>query len=95
SNTEAISRVRPKHSKLYQADQWESQRDEPNYREQRRSSGENLNHTTFSLVTSSQSAAELARNVRTIEANIVQMREQKQEIEKPRSERDRGMDFGM
>lgn len=93
SNTEAISRVRPKYNKLYQADQWESQRDESNYREQRRSSGENLNHTTFSLVTSSQSAAEFTRNVRIIEANIVQMNERKQEIEKPRPKQDRGMDF--
>lgn len=93
SNTEAISRVRPKYSKLYQADQWESQRDESNYREQRRSSGENLNHTTFSLVTSSQSAAEFTRNVRIIEANIVQMNERKQEIEKPLPKQDRGMDF--
>lgn len=95
SNTEAISRVRPEYSKLYQADQWESQRDKPNYREERRSSGENLNHTTFSLVTSSQSAAEFARNIRDIEANIVQMTERKKEVEKPQLKRDRGMNFGM
>ena len=93
SNTEAISRVRPKHSKLYQADQWESQRDEPNYREQRRSSGENLNHTTFSLVTSSQSAAELARNIRTIEANIVKMKERKKEMEQSQLNQDSGMGY--
>lgn len=93
SNTEAISRVRPKHSKLYQADQWESQRDEPNHSQQRRSSGKNLNHTTFSLVTSSQSAAEFARNVRTIEANIVQIKERKKEMEQSQLNQDSGMGY--
>ncbi|KAF1013664.1 MAG: DNA relaxase MbeA [Acinetobacter bereziniae] len=94
-NTDTISRARKKYSHLYRADQWQSQRDEPNYSEQRRSSRENLNHTTFSLVTSSQSAAEFDRNVRTIEANIVQMKERKKEMEQPKLKQDRGMNFGM
>jgi hypothetical protein len=84
-NTEAISRARTQYSKLYRADQWQSQRDEPDYSQQRRSTGENLNHTAFSLVTSSQSSAEFARNVRDIEKNIVQMKERKKEMEKPRT----------
>ena len=94
-NAEAISRARTQYSKLYRADQWQSPRDESDYSEQRRSSGENLNHTAFSLVRSSQSSAEFARNIRDIEKNLVQMNERKQEIEKPRPKQDRGMDFGM
>lgn len=92
SNTEAISRVRQEYSKLYQADQRESPRYEPDHSEQRRSSRENLNYTTFSLVTSSQSSAEFARNIRDIEKNLEQIREHQKEIEKPRPKQDRGMD---
>ena len=94
-NTEAISRARTKYSKLYGADQWKSSRDEPDHSQQRRSTGENLNRTAFSLVTSDKSSAEFARNVRDIEKNILQMNERKQEIERPRPRQDRGMDFGM
>ena len=94
-NTEAISRARTQYSKLYRADQWQSPRDEPNYSQQQRSAGENLNHTAFSLVRSSQSSEEFARNIRDIEKNIVQIKEHQKEIEKPQSKQDRGMDFGM
>ena len=94
-NTDTISRARMQYSKLYRADQWQSPRDEPDYSEQRRSSGENLNHTAFSLVRSSQSSAEFARNIRDIEKNLVQMKELKKEMDKPQLKRDRGMDFGM
>jgi len=92
-NTEAISRTRTQYSKLYRADQWKSSRDEPDHSQQRRSSGENLNRTAFSLVTSDQSAAEFARNIRDIETNIVQMKERKKEMDKPKP--DRGMDFSL
>jgi hypothetical protein len=95
NNTEAISRIRAQYSDLYRADQWQSQRDEPNYNEQRGRTGENLNHTAFSLVRSSQSSAEFARNIRVIEANIVQMKEQQKEMEKPQPKKSRGMDFEM
>ena len=94
-NADTISRARTQYSKLYRADQWQSPRNEQDYSEQRRSSGENLNHTAFSLVRSSQSSEEFARNIRDIEKNIVQMNERKQEIEKPRPKQDRGMYFGM
>ena len=94
-NAEAISRSRTQYGKLYRADQWQSSRDEPDYSRQRRSSGENLNHTAFSLVRSSQSAAEFARNVKDIEKNIVQIKELQKKIEKPKSKQDRGMDFGI
>ena len=92
-NAEAISRARTQYSKLYRADQWKSSRDEPDHSQQRRSSGENLNRTAFSLITSDQSAAEFARNIRDIETNIVQMKERKKEMDKPKP--DRGMDFSL
>ena len=92
-NTEAISRAGTQYSKLYRADQWQGQRDEPNHSQQRRSAGENLNHTAFSLVRSSQSSEEFARNIRDIEKNIVQMKERQKEMEKPRPKQDRGMDL--
>lgn len=92
-NTDKISRVRPKHSKLYQADQWESPRDEPDHNQQRSSIGENLNSTAFSLVRSSQSSAEFTRNIGDIEKNIVNMRKREKVIDQPK--RDRGMDFSM
>ena len=94
-NTEAISRIREKYGNVYRADQWQSQRDEPNYNELRGRTGENLNRTAVSLVRSSQSAAEFARNVRTIEANIIQMKERKMEMEQPQPKQDRGMSWGM
>ena len=94
-NTEAISRSRTQYSKLYRADQWKSSRDEPDHSQQRRSAGENLNRTAFSLVTSDQSSAKFARNVRDIEKNLVQIKEHQKEIEQPRPKQDRGMDFGM
>ena len=94
-NTNTISRARTQYSKLYRADQWQSPRDEQDYSRQQRSSGENLNHTAFSLVRSSQSSTEFARNVGDIEKNLIQISERKQEIEKPRPKQDRGMDFGM
>ena len=94
-NTDAISRIREKYGNVYRADQWQSQRDEPNYNELRGRTGENLNRTAFSLVTSSQSTAELARNIRDIEANIVQIKERQKEMDKPQPKQDRGMSWGM
>ncbi|WP_122902554.1 relaxase/mobilization nuclease domain-containing protein [Acinetobacter sp. B51(2017)] len=90
-NTEAISRARTQYSKLYRADQWQSSRDEPDYSQQRRSTGENLSLTTLSLVTSDQSSAELTRNIRDIEKNLIQMKQECAEIERTK---DRGIDFG-
>ena len=94
-NTEAISRARTQYSKLYRADQWQSPRDESDYSQQRRSSGDNLNHTAFSLVRSSESSAEFARNVGDIEKNLLQMKQKIKEVEKPQPKQDRGMDWGM
>jgi hypothetical protein len=95
-NTEAISRARTRYSKLYRADQWENPRDDSDHSQQRRSAGENLNRTVFSVVASSQCTAEFARNIRVIEANIVKMkeREQHKEMEQPQPKQDRGMSWG-
>ena len=90
-NTEAISRARTQYSDLYRGDQGQSSRDERDYRQQRRSAGENLNRTVFSVVASSQCTAEFARNIRVIEANIVKIKE----MEKPQPNKSRGMDFEM
>ena len=90
-NTEAISRARTQYSQLYRADQWQSQRDESDYSQQRRSTGENLSLTTLSLVTSDQSSAEFTRNVRDIEKNLIEMKQERAEIERTK---DRGIDFG-
>lgn len=95
NNAEAISRSTTRYNKVHRADQWQGSRDEQDYSQQRRSAGENLNYTAFSLISSSQSSTELARNFRDIEANIVQMNERKQEIEKSRLKKDRGIDFEM
>ena len=94
-NTEAISRARMHYSKLYRADQWQSPRDERDHSQQRRSAGENLNHTAFSLVASDQSAAKFARNIGDIEKNIVQIKEWQKERDKLQPKKDRGMDFSM
>jgi hypothetical protein len=94
-HADAISRARTQYSKLYRADQWQSPRDEPDHSQQRRSAGENINRTAFSLVTGSQSSAELARNLRDIEKNLIQMKERQNEVEKHQPKQDRGMDFGM
>ena len=87
--------IRDRYSKLYRADQWQSPRDESDYSQQRRSSGDNLNHTAFSLVRSSESSAEFARNVGDIEKNLLQMKQKIKEVEKPQPKQDRGMDWGM
>lgn len=99
SNTEAISRVRPKHSKLYQADQWESQRDEPNHGQQREQFEDDFKLTSVSVFRSRQSTAELTQNFSNIETSLREIAQQKlerqREVEQPRPTRDRGMDFGM
>ena len=94
NNAEAISRARTQYSKLYRADQWQSSRDEPDHSQQRRSAGENLNRTAFSLVRSSQSSAEFDRNIGDIEKNIIKMK-QYREKEALKPERNLGQDISM
>ncbi len=92
-NTDTISRVREQYSELYKNDQWQSPRNEQDHSYQQRSIRGNLNSTAFSLVASSQSSAEFTRNLRDIETNLVQIKEQQNEMEKPRPKQDQGMDL--
>lgn len=92
-NTDTISRARTQHSKLYRADQWQSSRNESDYRQQRRSAGENLNHTACSIFTSERSSREFGRNLRDIKENIKKLKQNELEIKKPQSRQDQGIDF--
>lgn len=92
-NTEAISRARTQYSKLYRADQCQSARDEPNYSQQRTSTGENINRTAFSIIAGDQSSREFERNLRDIEKNILKIKDLKIDLEKYPTKVDRGMDL--
>ena len=94
-NTEAISIARTQYSNLYPANQWQSPRDEPDYNQQRRSAGENLNRTAFSLVAIDQSSAEFARNLRDVEKNLAQIKEYQKEVKKLLPKPDKGIYFKM
>lgn len=98
-NTETILRARQKYSGLYQPNQLQSPRDEPDHLQQRGVSRWNFNHTAFSLVRSSQSSTELARNIGTIEESLRAIAERKlerqREVGQPRPKQDRGINFGM
>lgn len=95
NNAEAISRARTKYSKLYRADQWQSPRNEQDHGYQRGDPRGNLNRTEFSLVSSSQSSTELARNIRIIEKSIAEINNRRKEIKEPqyKPKQDRGIDF--
>ena len=92
-NAEAISRARVQYSKLYRADQCQSARDEPNYSQQRTSTGENINRTAFSIIAGDQSSREFERNLRDIEKNILKIKDLKIDLEKYPTKVDRGMDL--
>jgi hypothetical protein len=94
-NTEAISGSTANYNAVHQADRGQDTENGTGYDRQRTSTRGNLNDTAFRLVASSQSSTELARNFRDIEANIVQIKERKKEMEKPQPKQDRGMDFGI
>ena len=94
-NTEAISRSTANYNAVHEADRGQDTENGTGYDRQRTSTRGNLNDTAFRLLASSQSSTELARNFRDIEANIVQIKERKKEMEKPQPKQDRGMNFGM
>ena len=62
---------------------------------QRASIATSLTDAKRNLSRSATVTAELARNFRDIEANIVKMKERKKEMEKPEPKQDRGMSWGM
>lgn len=96
-NTDAISRARPKHSELYQSDQWQSYRNEPNYGQQREQLEDDFKLTSVSVVRSRQGTAELTQNFSNIETSLREIAQQKlerqREVEQPRPKQDRGMNF--
>ena len=94
-NTEAISIARTQYSNLYRAYQWQSPRDESDCNQQRRSAGENLNSTAFSLVAIDQSSAEFARNLRDVEKNLAQIKEYQKEVKELLPKQDQGIYFKM
>ena len=96
-NTETISHAIAEHSELYRADQRQSVKDEPDNSQQRRSPDEYLKSTSFSVLRSRTSTAELTQNFADIEASLREIAEKKIErqkvVEQPRPVQDRGMDF--
>ena len=98
-NTDAISRARQKHSKLYQPDQWQSNRNEPDHDQQRKQFEDDFKLTSVSVIRSRTSTAELTQNFSAIAESLRAIAERKlerqREVEQPRPKQDRGMDFGM
>lgn len=93
-NTTAISRAREEYSELYRADQWQGRGNESDHSRQSRCIRENIEYATFSINAITTNTAELVRNLRSIEANIVQMKERpEKKVNIPQPKRNRGMDL--
>lgn len=91
-NTETISRRTAKYNAVHRTGQQQARQDDHYQRADITSSFTDAKRdcTNISAIT-----AELARYFRDIEKNIIQMNEQKNEMEKAKVKQDRGMDFGM
>ena len=94
-NTEAISTSTTRYNAVHRADREQSAENGADHDLQRASIATSLTDAKRNLSRSASITAELARNVRDIETNIIKMMERKKEIEKPQPKKDRGMDFGM
>lgn len=92
-NTATISRSTEEYSELYRADQWQRSRDESDHSRQSGRIRENIEATIFSIDTIRESTAELARNLRGIEANIVEMRERQKEVQNFRPQKECGLEL--
>ena len=95
SNAETISRGTAKYNTVHRADREQSAENGADHDLQRASIATSLTDAKRNLSRSATVTAELARNFRDIEANIIKMMERKKEIKKPQPKKDRGMDFGM
>jgi hypothetical protein len=93
-NTEAISRSTTSYNAIHRADRGQSAENGADHDLQRASIATSLTDAKRNLSDSATVTAELARNFRDIEANIVQMKERQKERDKPQPTQDRGMDFG-
>jgi len=95
SNAETISTTTARYSTIYRTDREQSTENGADHHLQRASIATTLTDAKRNLSRSATVTAELARNFRDIEANIVKMKERQKEIEKPQPKKDRGMDFIM
>ena len=95
SNTETISTTTARYSTIYRADREQSAENGADHHLQRASIATTLTDAKRNLSDSARITAELARNFRDIEANIIKMMERKKEMEKPQPKQDRGMSWGM
>jgi Na+-transporting NADH:ubiquinone oxidoreductase subunit NqrA len=93
-NTEAISQSTARYSRLYRADREQSAENGADHDLQREGIAISLTDAKRNLSDSATVTAELARNFRDIEANVVKMKERQKEMEKPQPKQDRGMNFG-
>ena len=93
-NAEAILGT-AKYNTVHRADREQSAENGADHDLQRASIATSLTDAKRNLSRSATVTAELARNFRDIEANIIKMMERKKEIKKPQPKKDRGMDFGM
>lgn len=93
-NTEAILRSTAKYNTVHRADREQSAENGTDHDLQRASITTSLTDAKRNLSRSATVTAELARNFRDIEANIVKMKEWQKEIENPQPKEDRGMGFG-
>ena len=94
-NTEAISRSTTRYNAVHRTDREQSAKNGADHDLQRADIATSLTNAKRNLSRSATVTAELARNFRDIEANIIKMMERKKEMGKPQSKKDRGMDFGM
>ena len=95
SNAETISTTTARYSTIYRTDREQSAENGADHDLQRASIATSLTDAKRNLSRSATVTAELARNFRDIEANIVKMKERKKEMEKPEPKQDRGMSWGM
>ena len=94
SNTETISTTTARYSTIYRTDREQSEENGADHHLQRASIATSLTDAKRNLSRSATVTAELARHFRDIEANILQMKEWKKEMENPQPKQDRGMNFG-
>lgn len=92
-NAEAISQSTARYSRIYRADREQSAENGADHDLQRESIAISLTDAKRNLSDSATVTAELTRNFRDIETNIVKMKERQKEIEKPQPKQDRGMDL--
>ena len=95
NNTEAISRSTTRYNTVHRADREQSAENGADHELQRASIATSLTDAKRNLSNSASITAELTRNFRDIEANIVKMKERQKEVDKPQPKKNRGMNFGM